>query len=62
MNKNFSLIAGERIRLEDGEHLALIESGKVEVYTVTRAEGSFRQQFHLASCRVHWVMRAVPEV
>ena len=45
MNKNFSLIAGERIRLEDGEHLALIESGKVEVYTVTRAEGSFRQQF-----------------
>ena len=45
MNKNFSLIAGERIRLPDGERLALIESGKVEVYLVTRAEGSFRQQF-----------------
>ena len=45
MNKNFSLMAGERIRLEDGERLALIESGRVEVYAVTRAEGSFRQQF-----------------
>ena len=39
------LSAGERIRLPDGERLALIESGKVEVYAVTRAEGSFRQQF-----------------
>ena len=38
-------MAGERIRLPDGECLALIESGKVEVYAVTRAEGSFRQQF-----------------
>lgn len=45
MDKNFSLLAGERIRLEDGERLALIESGKVEVYAVTRTEGSFRQQF-----------------
>ena len=39
------LTAGERIRLEDGERLALLESGKVEVYVTTRAEGSFRQQF-----------------
>ncbi len=39
------LSAGERFRLEDGERLALIETGKVEVYAVTRAEGSFRQQF-----------------
>ena len=39
------LMAGERVRLEDGERLALIESGKVEVYAVTRAAGSFRQQF-----------------
>ena len=38
-------MAGERVRLPDGELLALIESGKVEVYAVTRAEGSFRQQF-----------------
>ena len=39
------LMAGERIRLEDGERLALIETGKLEVYAVTRADGSFRQQF-----------------
>ncbi len=39
------LTAGERLRLEDGERLALVESGKVEVYAVTRAESSFRQQF-----------------
>lgn len=39
------LLAGERIRLEDGERLALIDSGKVEVYARTRSEGSFRQQF-----------------
>ncbi len=45
MNKNFSLMAGERVRLPDGELLALIETGKVEVYAVTREEGSFRQQF-----------------
>ena len=45
MNRNILLKAGERFRLEDGERLALIESGKVEVYAVTRAEGSFRQQF-----------------
>ena len=45
MNKKFSLKAGERIRLEDGERLALVEAGKIEVYAVTRAEGSFRQQF-----------------
>ena len=45
MNRNILLKAGERFRLEDGERLALIEAGKVEVYAVTRAEGSFRQQF-----------------
>ena len=45
LNKSFSLKAGERIRLEDGERLALIETGQIEVYAVTRAEGSFRQQF-----------------
>ena len=39
------LTAGERLRLEDGEQLALVETGKVEVYAVTREEGSFRQQF-----------------
>ena len=43
MNKFLS--AGERFRLEDGERLALIEAGKVEVYAVTRSAGSFRQQF-----------------
>ena len=45
LSKNISLLAGERIRLEDVERLALIEAGKVEVYAVTRAEGSFRQEF-----------------
>ena len=45
MRLNKFLTAGERIRLEDGERLALIESGKVEVYAATREEGSFRQQF-----------------
>ncbi|MBQ9495944.1 MAG: hypothetical protein IJR52_00040, partial [Selenomonadaceae bacterium] len=39
------LQAGERVRLEDGARLALIESGKVEVYLVTSEAGSFRQQF-----------------
>ncbi|MBR4153231.1 MAG: NHLP bacteriocin export ABC transporter permease/ATPase subunit [Selenomonadaceae bacterium] len=39
------LTAGERFRLEDGERLALIESGKVEIYAVSSGEGSFRQQF-----------------
>lgn len=43
--KTISLIAGERVRLDDGERLAYIASGKVEAYLVTRAEGSFRQQF-----------------
>ena len=42
---NFELTAGDRFVLEDGERLALVESGKVEVYAVTRADGSFRQQF-----------------
>ena len=46
MDKNFSLKAGERFILKDDyERLALIESGKLEVYAVTRAEGSYRQQF-----------------
>ena len=42
---NFELTAGDRFVLEDGERFALVESGKVEVYAVTRASGSFRQQF-----------------
>ena len=42
---NFELTAGDRFVLEDGERFAFVESGKVEVYAVTRAEGSFRQQF-----------------
>ena len=42
---NFELTAGDRFVLEDGERFALVESGKVEVYAVTRADGSFRQQF-----------------
>ena len=33
------------MHLPDGEHLALVEAGKIEVYAITRAEGSFRQQF-----------------
>lgn len=45
LNKNFLLKAGERIRLADGERLALVETGKIEVYAVTRDKGSFRQQF-----------------
>ena len=44
-DKNILLKAGERVRLADGERLALVESGKIEVYIVTREEGSFRQQF-----------------
>ncbi len=48
MNKNLSLTAGSRFRLEDGARLARVESGKIEVYAVTRAEGSFRQQFLVA--------------
>ena len=39
------LKSGERLKLDDGERLALIESGRIEVYSVTRAEGSFRQEF-----------------
>ena len=46
--KTYELTAGERFRLEDGERLALVESGKVEAYAVTRADGSFRQQFLVA--------------
>ena len=42
---NYELTAGDRFKLEDGERFALIESGKVEVYAVTRESGSFRQQF-----------------
>lgn len=45
LNKSFSLTAGDRFKLEDGARLALVEAGKIEVYAVTRAEGSFRQQF-----------------
>ncbi|MBQ7198853.1 MAG: NHLP bacteriocin export ABC transporter permease/ATPase subunit [Selenomonadaceae bacterium] len=39
------LPAGERFRLENGESLAIVRSGKIEVYAVTKGEGSFRQQF-----------------
>ncbi len=42
---NFELTAGDRFVLEDGERFAFVESGTVEVYAVTRADGSFRQQF-----------------
>ena len=38
--KSYELTAGERFRIDDGEQFALIESGKVEVYAVTRADGS----------------------
>lgn len=40
-----NLTAGDRIRLKDGERFALVDFGKIEVYAVTRADGSFRQQF-----------------
>lgn len=43
-----TLAAGERVRIETGETLALVRAGKVEVYIVTREEGSFRQQFLMA--------------
>ena len=46
--KSYELTAGERFRIDDGEQFALIESGKVEVYAVTRADGSFRQEFLVA--------------
>ncbi|MBR5913928.1 MAG: NHLP bacteriocin export ABC transporter permease/ATPase subunit [Selenomonadaceae bacterium] len=39
------LPAGERFRIENGESLAIVRKGKIEVYAVTRGEGSFRQQF-----------------
>ena len=46
--REVELRSGERLLLDDGERLAFIESGKVEVYSVTRAEGSFRQEFLVA--------------
>ena len=45
MKRSNKLLAGQRLRLENGEYLARILSGRVEVYVVTREEGSFRQQF-----------------
>ena len=45
LSKNIALAAGGRFRLEDGARLAFVESGKIEVYAVTRSDGSFRQQF-----------------
>ena len=45
LSKSIALLAGERFRLEDGARLAFVESGKIEVYAVTRSDGSFRQQF-----------------
>lgn len=44
-NDVLSLAAGQRFRLENSESLARVRSGKIEVYAVTREEGSFRQQF-----------------
>ena len=46
--REVELLSGERFKLDDGERMAFIESGKVEVYSVTRAEGSFRQEFLVA--------------
>ena len=40
-----TLFSGERLKLEDDSRLAMIVSGKVEVYAVTSTDGSFRQQF-----------------
>ena len=48
LNKSRNLLtlaAGERYRIENAETLAVVVSGKVEVYAVTRDKGSFRQQF-----------------
>ena len=39
------LAAGERYRIDSAESLAMVRSGKIEVYAVTRDKGSFRQQF-----------------
>ena len=46
--KEILLMAGERFRLEDNKQLALVMDGKIEVYSVTGTEGSFRQQFLLS--------------
>ncbi|MBR4641823.1 MAG: NHLP bacteriocin export ABC transporter permease/ATPase subunit [Selenomonadaceae bacterium] len=43
--KSYKLSAGERFKLEDDKIFALVVSGSIEVYAVTRAEGSFRQEF-----------------
>lgn len=39
------LIAGQRFRLQDENKFAVLKSGKVEVYAVTRDEKSFRKFF-----------------
>ena len=45
MQEKIFLSSGERYILEDFSRLAIVESGKIEVYAVTRAENSFRKQF-----------------
>ena len=45
LSKSIALKSGDRFRLEDGARFALVEAGKIEVYAVTRSDGSFRQQF-----------------
>ncbi|MCR5833985.1 MAG: NHLP bacteriocin export ABC transporter permease/ATPase subunit [Selenomonadaceae bacterium] len=45
LDKNILLGAGERVRLNEGERLAKVKSGKIEVYIAANSEGSFRQQF-----------------
>ena len=45
LNERMELSAGQRIRLEGAGTLALVVRGRVEVYIVTREEGSFRQQY-----------------
>ena len=40
-----TLTAGERYRIENSSTFAMVKSGKIEVYAVTRDKGSFRQQF-----------------
>ena len=46
--RELELRSGERFKLEEGERFALVEAGKIEVYSVTRADGSFRQEFLVA--------------
>ena len=40
-----TITAGERYRIENSSTFAMVKSGKIEVYAVTRNKGSFHQQF-----------------